>query len=90
MKYFENNQNVTQKHKVNKRWQKNAADRLMVGFLPTLICKKKVNKTKHGIALQSAIKQSVIKQGLPIREGRLVWAGKEKKANAKILTLECS
>ena len=41
MKYFENNQNVTQKHKVNKRWQKNAADRLMVGFLPTLICKKK-------------------------------------------------
>ena len=69
MKYFENNQNVTQKHKVNKFWQKNAVDRLMVEFLPTFICKK---KTKHGIALQSAVKQSTIKQGLPIREGRLV------------------
>lgn len=76
---------MTQKHKVNECWQKNAADRLVVGFLPTLICKKKkkVNKTKHSIALQSAIKQSVIKQGLPIQQGRSVWAGKKKKANAK-------
>ena len=44
MKYFENNQNVTQKHKVNKCYQKNATDRLMVVFPQTLICKKSKKK----------------------------------------------
>ena len=57
MKYFENNQNVTQKYKVNKFWQKNAVDRLMVEFLPTFICKKK-NKTRYRTAKCSKTKHN--------------------------------
>ena len=50
MKYFENNQNVTQKHKVNKCYQKNATDRLMVVFPQTLICKKSKKKKKKTVS----------------------------------------
>ena len=63
MKYCENYQNVTQRHKVRECCWKNAAIKLaqhMVAKKPS-ICKK----MQH---LQNAVKQSIIKWGMSVEQ----------------------